>query len=568
VAEPLISSCISPPPNLKELFMNIRFSASLLLLFISQWVNSQKEDLHVSSAPQKVLVYISGAQIEAKANASLKAGVQTIVFDKLSNYIVENSVQVKADADITIMSVNYQLNYLQPQDKKEYKVLDDSVLSYRQQLARLAVTKRGYDEELSMLASNKSIGGANVGVNVNELQKMADFIRLRVQETALKKLETEEKERRLTERITIISQQLNELRNSAATPTGEVVVMLDSRLAGPANFELSYYASNCGWVPMYDVRVKDVNSQAKITAKANVFQSTGQEWKNVKLSLCTGNPSRGNTKPVINPWWISLSDPVVYRQNYKEANSRSMMEGDAERPAAAPARMEDMKSLEEVQVMSNSASSYTEVNPNATTNSIFDINIPYTINSNGKDNIIEIQEYSVDAKYSYFAIPKQDQDAFLVTDLIGWDKNELLPGEANVYFENNYVGKSYFDSRLIDDTLSFALGRDNNITIKRKQVKDLNEKTTISGNTKKITRSFEIDVKNTRKSAIVIELEDQVPLSNNAELVVELVDGSDAVYDKSTGKLTWKLTMNPGEAKKLKFSYTVKYPKKYILNGM
>ena len=527
--------------------------------------------LKISSKPEEVMVYLNGAQVFSKGNANLKAGRQTIIFDKLSNHIDANSVQVKADADVTILSVNYQLNYLKPQDFREYQVLDDSLKIYSDLNARLAITRKGYEEELSMLYSNKSIGGSNVGVSVSELTKMADFIRIRVQDASTKKYEVELKERKNSERIQAINAQLSNMRNNDMKPTGEIVVQLNATNAGAANFELAYYVTNCGWVPSYDIRVKDVNSPSVIAAKANVYQNSGQDWKNVKLSLSTGNPSRGNTKPQINPWWLSLTENIPQRNYYKK--DLRGRQGSFDDKESAP-RADEMGKIQEVQissmpgVRSNSAANFTTVASNTTTNATFEIKIPYTIKSDGGDNFVEIQKYDIAANYKYFAIPKSDKDAFLLAELIGWDKSELLPGDANVYFENNYVGKTYFDSRIIDDTLSVALGRDNNVIINRKQVKELNEKTAVNGSQKKVTRTFEIEVKNTRKSAIELDLEDQIPLSNNELLIVELLDSGKAEYNKETGKLEWKLKLQPGEATKLRFSYSVKYPKKYILNGL
>ena len=103
------------------------------------------------------------------------------------------------------------------------------------------------------------------------------------------------------------------------------------------------------------------------------------------------------------------------------------------------------------------------------------------------------------------------------------------------------MGKSYFDTRIADDTLSVALGRDNNIVLKRKQVKELNERTAINNGIKKVSRNFEIEVKNTRKAPIEMEIEDQIPLSNNEQLVVEVLDTGKAEYNKETGKLTRSL---------------------------
>jgi uncharacterized protein (TIGR02231 family) len=357
---------------------------------------------------------------------------------------------------------------------------------------------------------------------------------------------------------------MNEMRNNDMKPTGEITVQLNATTAGPANFELSYYVTNCGWSPSYDIRVKDVNSKAVIAAKANIVQNTGQDWKNIKLALSTGNPASGNTQPMLNPWWLSLSDPSQPRYKTRQDTKARGYENMNAPAAAGAVMMFDAPQMKEA----ITPASFTQVIESTGTNSTFDISIPYTILSNGKENFVEIQQYAIAANYTYLSIPKVDKDAFLLARLQGWDKSELLPGEANVYFENNYVGQTYFDTRIVDDTLSVGLGRDNNIVVKRKQVNEFKEKTSITGNTKKVSRMYEIEVRNTRKSAIEIELEDQIPLTNNEQLEVEVLETGNAQYNKETGKLTWKIKLNPGESKSIRFGYAVKHPKKMIVNGL
>ncbi len=547
----------------------LAFAITLSFSAISQ---NNADEVTIKTKPEKAIVYINGAQIESKGSGLLKSTTKTVVFPNLSNYIDANSVQVKANTDITIMSVNFRLNYLQPSENKEFKMLEDSLELYRKQAARLLIKKNGYNEELSVLQSNRSIGGSNVGVSVAELTKMTDFVRLRYNEIALKSLENSEKEEDVKKEIKRIESQLGEIRNQGSKPTGEIVVQLGESTNLNTTFELSYYVTNCGWVPMYDIRVKDVNTPADITAKANVYQNTGQDWQNIDISLSTGNPAKGNTKPVLNPWQLYLSNKNTYKSKAryeKSVNMKAPMESRAYDMEEAPQSInsKEIRALPGISAGSSvTPTSFTNVNT-TTTNSIFDIKLPYSIKSDGKDNIVEIQKYEVAAKYAYFAIPKVDRDAFLVADLIGWDKNELLPGDANVYFEKNYVGKTYFDSRIVDDTLSFALGRDNNVRIDRKKVKELSEKVSITNNYIKQTREFEIDLKNTRKSEITIELEDQIPMSTNEELTIEKINAEGAIYDKQTGKLTWNITLAPGQSKTLKFGYSVKYPKNMVLGG-
>jgi uncharacterized protein (TIGR02231 family) len=541
---------------MKAIIISALFAISLVV------ESNAQSETRVTTKPEEALVYLNGAQITSRGKVTLKDGRQTIVFEMLSNYIDQNSVQVKADAAVTILAVNYGLNYLKPQDFKEFKQLEDSVKYYADQNARMAINRKGYEEEIAMLSANRSIGGANNGVSAAELAKLTEFVRNRMQESSLKKYEIEQKEKRNNERITALSQQMNEMRNNDMKPTGEITVQLNATAAGPANFELSYYVTNCGWAPSYDIRVKDVNSKAVIAAKANIVQNTGQDWKNIKLALSTGNPAMGNSQPMLNPWWLTLSDPSQPKYKTRgDARRYEMMNA----PSVAGAVMMDDAPQKKEAI---TTASFTQVVENTGTNSTFDISIPYTILSNGKENFVEIQQYAIAANYTYLSIPKVDKDAFLLARLQGWDKSELLPGEANVYFENNYVGQTYFDTRIVDDTLSVGLGRDNNIVVKRKQVNEFKEKTSISGNTKKVSRMYEIEVRNTRKSAIEIELEDQIPLTNNEQLEVEVLETGNAQYNKETGKLTWKIKLNPGESKSIRFGYAVKHPKKMIVNGL
>lgn len=550
---------------MKHLLLTLLFS----IPFIGTSQNNTNE-VSINTKPAKVMVYINGALVESTGSALLKSTTKTIVFPNLSNYIDANSVQVKANTDISIMSVNYRLNYLKPTESKEYKTLQDSIDSFKRDMARLKIKNDGYKEELNILQVNKNIGGTDAGVSVAELSKMVDYYRIKYNETALKSLELTEKEADMNKELKRMEKQLNQIRNQGSKPTGEVVVQLGESVNLKTEFELSYYVTNCGWVPMYDIRVKDVNSKANITAKANVYQNTGDDWDNIKLALSTGNPSRSNTKPSLNPWQIYISNASQARaKRYaKSVNMDAPMQEN--RDESMNSKVEVARSLQLMPSSMGGSSvtpaSSTTVN-SETTNSVFNITIPYSIKSDGKDNTVEIQEYEVEAQYAYFAIPKLDKDAFLVSDLVGWDQSELLPGDANVYFENNYVGQTYFDSRIIDDTLSFALGRDNNVRVNRKKTKEFSETVSITGNYRKQTRAFEIELKNTRKSEIKVEIEDQIPLSTNEDLTVDLIGGSDAYFDKKSGILAWKLTLKPGESKVLKFGYSVRYPKSMRLTG-
>jgi len=309
--------------------------------------------------------------------------------------------------------------------------------------------------------------------------------------------------------------------------------------------------TNAGWAPFYDIKSESLTEPITILSKANVFQNTGEDWKNVKLSLSTGNPTNNNTKPVLIPYTLLLSNTdQIYRKGYNKSmtlsssNSGVVMDAPSMQDVIISASRNQSKLIESNGGLTSSqVSSYTSNTENQT-NNIFEISIPYNIPSDGKEYVVAIQEYKAPAVYSYTAIPKLDKDAFLLANLINWDQTGLLPGEANLFNEGTFVGKSYFETRVTNDTIPVSLGREKNIILDRKKVKSFTEKN-FTGGTKKTTLEFEIMVRNKKKAEVEITIEDQIPLSNTEEVTIELINGSNATYVKETGKLKWIIKLKP-----------------------
>ncbi|HAR19095.1 MAG TPA: mucoidy inhibitor-like protein, partial [Cytophagales bacterium] len=197
----------------------------------------------------------------------------------------------------------------------------------------------------------------------------------------------------------------------------------------------------------------------------------------------------------------------------------------------------------------------------------YEISIPYTIPSSGRQEVVEIQQYSLSAFYQHSTVPKVDNDAFLLAGLTGWDKLNLLPGNSNIYFENTYVGQAYIDPQNTSDTLYVSLGRDKKVVVKRENVKDFTSKKTL-GTFKKDEYAYEIVIRNGKSESIFIELEDQLPISKNSDIEVEVLDKGEGNYNSEFGKLLWKLKINPSETKKLRFRFSVKYPKNKQIMGL
>ena len=543
---------------------------------------SKGADITVKPQTKDVLVYLQNAQINATAEVNLVPGMYNIVLEDLSQFLDENSVQIKGDADFTILSVVTKKNYLGDEKKDpKLKTLEDSIEVMSGKLYAVKNQIDALNEELVMIVANKSIQGDNVGVSTLELEKMANFYRVRVLEIRNKLTENEKKQAKLREKNTALQNQLSQLKNKQTKVYSEITLAIKCNTTSKSKIQLSYMVSNAGWAPFYDIKSESLTEPITILSKANVYQNTGEDWKNVKLSLSTGNPNNNNTKPVLNPYTLLLNNPdQLYRKGYSKnielQNSNTIAiggvpssYGDSEAGAIniRGGRSDSNETfIDGVRVQSSKAANYTNNTENQT-NNIFEISIPYNIPSDGKEYVVAIQEYKAPAVYSYSAIPKLDKDAFLLANLINWDQTGLLPGEANLFNEGTFVGKSYFETRVTNDTIPVSLGREKNIILDRKKVKSFTEKN-FTGGTKKTTLEFEIIVRNKKKAEVEITIEDQIPLSNTEEVTIELINGSNATFVKETGKLKWVIKLKPSESNTLKFGYIIKYPKKYNISNL
>jgi uncharacterized protein (TIGR02231 family) len=188
----------------------------------------------------------------------------------------------------------------------------------------------------------------------------------------------------------------------------------------------------------------------------------------------------------------------------------------------------------------------------------FNIKLPYSVPSDGEQILMVINNHSVQADYYHFMVPRINNNAFLLAKIGDWETLNFLPGKANIYFRNTYVGQTQIDPAILKDTMEVALGRDQNIISTRKKLKDEEKNVVFS---KRILRefTFEIMVRNNTSNSIKLDLEDQIPVSVNEDIKVKLLEKAGAEYIQSTGKLLWKLRLTPGESRKIKFSYSVEH---------
>ncbi|MEE4196562.1 MAG: DUF4139 domain-containing protein [Bacteroidales bacterium] len=522
-----------------------------LVYFLFSPVLANQHPINISSEIKEVTVFRQGAQIEREGSLNLTSGLSSVVFTNLPRTIDQQSIQLSGFGDFTILSVNYQLNYLRGQESsKEVQLLEDSLNYWQYKKAELENKLEIYKAEQEILLANKSIGGQQNGLNVEALKAAMNYFHDQLSRIKGDELRTQKEIKFANVQIQRIQQQLNNKRARRNEPTSEVVVQVKASRPGKAVFNLKYLTQNAGWIPEYDLRATDITLPVEMNYKAKIYQSSGEDWDQVKLRVSTGNPQLNNEKPNLRPWYLSFFQP-----QYTLSRSRPQ----AQAKAAETAKVFDYD--QELNAADHVSFETTENQTNVS----FLIDVPYSIPSDGQKYAVQVNSFSLDADYTYYSAPKIDETAYLLAKITGWEAYNLLPGKASIFFEGAFVGTSTINPAVSGDTLDLSLGRDESVMVTRTKIKDLASRSFLGLNTKE-TYGWEIKVKNTKRSDIAIIVEDQFPVSTHEDIEVEQLEKSGATLNATQGKLTWKFRLKALESETLQIKFAVKYPKDKKVN--
>ncbi len=525
-----------------------------------------------------------GAELTHETKIKVDPGTKTIVISQLSTSADINSLQVSVPEDVALLSQRYSVFYpaVPPVLKsREVEKLEDSILLMQKEISRLDNLVQTDQEVLTKTGS--MIEGAlnNIGDKVlsgDELLKLVEYYTARIEKIKNNMFNNRQQINQANIRIAEIRKRIAQV--SAVVPVkqrpyGQVFLQVMSKRSGEIPVQLSYYSNNAGWVALYDVRVNSKTNKVKMVYKASLTQTTGIDWKKTKLTLSTGTPNFGVTAPVLAPWYLQLYVPGIYtdlqrramnsnatRNTIQSYEDESKMAQEVVVTGYGTMKVKDKK---ELNVDPSTLDQYTNLTQGQL-NTSFEIDLPYDIASDGQLNSVTIKDQEIACVLKNYAVPRMDKDAYLLAEVADWQNLDLLPGDANIIMDDTYIGKSTIDPNTTADTLNLSLGRDRRVAVKRSLVKEMSSLKTSGGNTRQVF-TYELIVKNNKITDVNLLLKDQYPLSTIKEVEVKLEEGGEAMVNPETGVLTWKVDLKPGESRKLRFSYSVKYPKdKKIVN--
>mgnify|MGYP000129663425 CR=1 FL=1 len=287
---------------------------TLLLLPFTLFANDKK----IPSKINEVNVYLNGAQINRSAKFNLDPGTSELKFIGLSPKVDENSIQISGLQSVSILSMDFGINYLnKSENSPEVELLQDQLKQYQNKIALLKNKITGLQEEEMLIITNRNIKATTEALDLEKLKQISSFYRKRITEIRNEILTLNTEINTINKDVRDVRLQLNEVTKEPAVAQGELIVKFDAPITIALNLSISYLVADAGWVPTYDIKSDALNNPINLKYKAHVYQNTGAAWKNVKINLSTGNPNLSTAKPNLDTKYLNYTTANSYRPQAK-----------------------------------------------------------------------------------------------------------------------------------------------------------------------------------------------------------------------------------------------------------
>ena len=516
------------------------------------------EEAAVKSSLETVVVYPDGAQVWRKGQVNAYPETRALTFSGLPGAIRPESVRVTASgsARIKILGVETITEYLEAEQLPEVKKLLDEIAVLETEIAKIKGQEAILDSQEKFL---NSFGAALGGQVVKELtsgrpdiagvDKFIDYLGARLQVIQKSRLENSQKAAEKQAKLEALRKKLQEIMPARSREEKRVKILIEVAQAGKLEVNLSYAVGFARWVPVYTIKALPESAEIELTVAAVVTQKTGENWDNVRLILSTSKPTAGNQPGQLYPWYLDFAQPRMMK-----ALSRDKMEAKATlEPEEAPA----MAYEETAEIVETWAGVNLEVKKT------------WSLPSDGLERRVPIDSQKLPATFDYLSVPKLQELVFLRSGIKNTLSFPLLPGRADLFISQDFLGSMNLDFVPVNDELKLFFGEDRQLKVKRELVKREKSGPGFLGKNERINLVYKITLENLRNRLVEVELQDQIPVSQNSRIEVKDIKiFPPPVSRDEKGILTWKIKLEPGQRQEFSLEFTVEYPKDTKIIGI
>lgn len=530
----------------------------------------------VKSRVSAVTVYSRHALVTRTAELSLPAGEHRLVLELLPANTRRESVQAGGRGAFVLRDVNVVDVPREKAGDGRGKMLiaaleqaDIALQDLQDQLRRLDEEKDYLEKVAEKFLEKREKEGVAVELGPDNWVRILQALRQKRTELDQERRATERRRARAQQERETTAQELRNLQGEQQEKSPRPELAVEVKSAGRIELELTYLVEGAGWGPCYELHVSSRERTLGLLYQAQVWQNTGEDWRNVRLSLSTANPDHSSQHPDLKPWPVRFVSPppspsakagvpqARMEQNFQQVVVTGAMANvyavdGAAAPGEAPPPMPEMEMAT------------AEVSSGATAE-LYNIAGSSTIVSDNQVHKVGIMSRSLPLHFRYSAVPKLSARAYLKAKAVNTTPYTLLAGAASVFLDQSFVATTRLGRVARDESFWTFLGPDDDIQVEYKLLnKTAGDKGFIS---KKNTLAFEslATVSNRKKTEEEIVIWDQIPLPEHEDIRVTLLkprykEDSDQLKLTKANFLEWYFRMEPGKKVEIPLSFTVEYP--------
>lgn len=338
-----------------------------------------------------------------------------------------------------------------------------------------------------------------------------------------------------------------------ATPPRKMEVRIDlsAEAATDAALRVTYTVRGARWVPLYDARLDTGGAGRKpsleLVRRAEIVQQTGEDWRDVVLAVSTVRTAKGGNAPELRPLIARFQEPP--------------------RPvAAAPAPLAraPVAKLEAGAAPRGLAQEAEAATDAGDFQAVFRVPGHVSVAANEGAKSFRLATRTIAPDLLVRTAPALDQTAFLEAGFKHDEEVPLLPGRVALYRDGMLVGRSELPLAGKEEPVRLGFGADDRTKVTRVVVRKTEGSAGMLTSSKTDEREFRISVRNGHDVPTKVVVEDQLPVSESAEIQVELLPVTTQPTQRDVrdrrGVLAWQLDLAPGEARDIRLAWRMRWP--------
>jgi uncharacterized protein (TIGR02231 family) len=416
--------------------------------------------------------------------------------------------------------------------------------------------------EKSVERFSKNLASQQVGIN--EARDLVNFLGQHYNGYSSVITQNEQQRNEINQQLQILRQQLQKLQTPRVQESLNLIVTIAPTAACNFEIEVSYVINRASWIPIYDLQISDNGERVNINYLAEVQQHTGEDWIDAFLTLSTAKPELGTLPPKLNPWYVDVLRPRVDYPSPAMALPSEPMRMPMQRMRRSGNLPEDNDEADAMFAVETVAAEVLTQGGVVT----FQLKQSSNIPSDGTPHKVTIFSDDYPCRKEYIAIPRLVSFAYLQATVTNPQTGAtLLPGKANIFRDNTFVGTTQLENIAPGQEFKLNLGIDESLKIERDLVERQVDKKLI-GNHRRTTYAYRLVITNLREEQVTIKLSEQIPLSRNEQIKVRLTRCNPQIEADKMGILEWSLLLPPQSKQEIYYQFLVEHSPDLTVVGL